>query len=264
MALAALTLYFAVASGQFTVTGRDPIRPKYAVAFETRDQRDARKRVIEVVLSEEPVDVKAALMEIDPHTQVINQPAMIDHNYIILWVRPDNDVSMNASYGVTQYVDMTPGSLEANISVYTPDHVTGRLHTTRDVKTMGDEKYSIDVKFDTDVTRLPPGTKLAAGGGDAGKALTALFAAVSKKNYDGIKSHVTPRVADMFTDRDDAIQTLGIWLPKKAGKITGGELRGDTAVLEMEADYLYLVQMVKSGDKWVYDRSTRAGFIDSK
>jgi hypothetical protein len=264
MALAALTLFLATASGQFTASRHDPIRPKYAAAFETRDQRDARQRVIEVVLSEEPVDVKTAVRDLDPHMNVINQPALMDHNHVILWVRPRNDVSMNAAYGALQFVDMTPGSLEADISVYTPDRVAGRLHTTRDVKTMDGETYAIDVKFDTEVTRLPAGTKLAAGGGDPGKALTALFAAASKKNYDSIKSHVTPRVADMFTDRDDAIQTLGIWLPKKIGKITGGELRGDTAIVEMEADYLYLVQMVKSGDKWLYDRSTRAGFIDSK
>jgi hypothetical protein len=264
MALAALTLFLATASGQFTTTGRDPILPKYAAAFETRDQRDARKRVIEVVLSEEPVDVKAAIEDLDPHTQIINQRALMDHNYVLLWVRPDNDVSMNASYGVTQFVDMTPGRLQAEISVYTPDHVTGRLHTTEPVPTMGGGSYSIDVKFDTDVTRLPAGQKLGAGGGEPGKALTALFAAVSKKSYDGIKSHVTPRVAGMFSDRDDAIQTLGIWLPKKGGKITGGELRGDKAVLDLESDFLYLVQMVKDGDRWVFDRATRAGFIDSK
>lgn len=264
MALAALTLFLATASGQFTTTNRDPIVPKYAAAFETRDQRDARKRVIEVVLSEEPVDVKAAVEQLDPHTHLINQPALSDHNYVLLWVRPGNDVSMNASYGVTQFVDMTPGRLQADISVLTPDHVAGRLHTTEPVPTMGGGNYAIDVKFDTDITRLPPATKLGAGGGEPGKALTALFAAINKKNYDAIKSHVTPRVAQLFTDRDDAIQSLGMWLPKKSGKVTSGELRGDKAVLDLEAGMLYLVQMVKIGGQWLFDRATPAGFIDSK
>src|ERR1051326_6959875 len=79
MALAALTLFLATASGQFTASRHDPIRPKYAAAFETRDQRDARQRVIEVVLSEEPVDVKTAVRDLDPHMNVINQPALMDH-----------------------------------------------------------------------------------------------------------------------------------------------------------------------------------------
>src|SRR5260221_8023070 len=79
--------------GEFTAGKRPPIRPKYAAAFETRDQRDARKRAIEVVLSEAPIDVKAAVAELDPHSNVINQPAVFGHNYVLLWVRPGNDVS---------------------------------------------------------------------------------------------------------------------------------------------------------------------------
>jgi len=64
---------------------------------------------------------------------------------------------------------------------------------------------------------------------------------------------------------DDAIQTLGFWLPKKAGTITGGELRGDSAVLNVEAKLfegqyaLFLVRMVKAGPQWVFDRATKAG-----
>src|SRR5438105_8469519 len=66
------------ASGQFTAGKRPPIRPKYAAAYETRDQRDARKTAIEVVLSEEPIDVAAAAAELDPHSNVINQKALRD------------------------------------------------------------------------------------------------------------------------------------------------------------------------------------------
>ena len=97
------------ASGEFTAGTRAPIRPKYAAAFETPDQRDARKMAVEVVLSEAPIDVAAAAAELDPHTNVINQSALRDHNYVLLWVRPDNDVSMNATYSdtMTQFIEMT-------------------------------------------------------------------------------------------------------------------------------------------------------------
>jgi len=89
------------ASGQFTAGKRPPIKPKYAAAYATHDQRDARKFAIEVVLSEEPIDVVEAAAELDPHSNVINQKALRDHNYVLLWVRPDNDVSMNATYSET-------------------------------------------------------------------------------------------------------------------------------------------------------------------
>ena len=272
VAVIALPLIADDASGQFTASKHSPITPKYAAAFETRDQRDARKRVVEVVLSEAPIDANAAIAEIDPHSNVINQPALNGHNYILLWVRPNNDVSMNATYSenMTQFVDMTPGSLQAQISELTPDRVAGRLFTTKSIKTMDGETYSLDVKFATPIARSSGATKLPAGGGEPGKALTSLFSAISKKNWAAIKSNVTAKNVESFDDLNDALQSFNMFLPKKAGKITGGELRGDSAILEMEADYfegqpgLFLVKMLKSGDRWQFDRATRAGLIDSK
>jgi hypothetical protein len=270
--LVALPALAGEASGQFKTSKRVPIRPKYAAAYESRDQRDARKRVIEVVLSEEPVNAAAAVLELDPHTSVINQSALMNHNYVLLWVRPGNDVSMNATYteNMTQFADMTPGRLQAKIDVLTADHVSGRLFTTEPVKTMDGETYSLDLKFSTDITRAPAGTKLPAGGGEAGKALATLRRAIAKKDWNAIRNGVTPQRAESFSDVDDAIQTFAIWLPKKPGKITGGEIRGDSAILDLEGEIfegqpgLFLVRMVRSGDKWLFDRATRAGFIDSK
>lgn len=226
------------ASGQFKVTGRDPIRPKYAAAYETRDQRDPHKRVIEVVLSDAPVDAAAAAADLDPHTNAINQPALMDHDYILLWVRPGNDVSMNATYGarMVQFVDMTPDALHAEITAYTPGRVAGRVWSPQPVKTQ-DEEWTVDVQFAADVAPTPAGTKLPAGGGDAGKALRAM-------------------------------KERPITLPKGTMKVVGGELRGDVAILEVEGKMfpkqkaLYLVRMTKSGGKWVFDRATTAGFID--
>lgn len=235
------------ASGEFKCPPRTPIRPKYAAAYETRDQRDARKRTIEVILSSEPVDVAAAVAQLDPHANVINQPALMDHDYIILWVRPGNDVSMNATYGarMVQFVDMTGsgGSLQAETRANTADRVAGRVWSPKPVKTMDDDTWTVDVRFAADVTRAPAGTPLPAGGGDPGKAFKALLA---KKKAEEIS----------------------LLLPKKGLKVTGGELRGDSAVLEVEGEMfpkqkaLYLVRMTKSGATWTFDRATVAGFID--
>jgi hypothetical protein len=266
------------ASGEFVAGKRAPIKPKFAAAFETRDQRDARKIAIEVVLSDAPIDVVAAAAELDPHTNVINQSALADHNYVLLWVRPDNDVSMNATYSatMTQFVEMTSSGMKAEMTANTPDRVAGRIFSPKSLKTMDGEPYSINLTFSTTVTHPPAGTKLPADGGEPGKAFKALQTAIAKKSWEGISANVTPKNLQSFNDSsrtakenlDGALQRLGFWLPKKGGRVTGGELRGDSAVLELEAELyegqngLFLVRMVKTGPRWLFDRATRAGTID--
>jgi hypothetical protein len=273
-----LSAFAGEASGEFTAGKRPPIKPLYAAAFETRDQRDARKRVVEVVLSEEPVDLTEAVGELDPHTSVINQKALMDHNYVLLWVRPGNDVSMNATYSatMTQFVEMTPERMKAELTLNTPDRVAGRIFSTKPLKTMDGETYSINLTFSTAVTHPPEGTKLPAGGGAPGKTFDALQAAMAKKDWEGIKSNVTGKRLESFNDADrsakenldDALQTLGMFLPKKPGKITGGDLRGDVAILDLEGELfegqlgLFQIKMVKSGNRWLFDRATRVGSIE--
>jgi hypothetical protein len=266
------------ASGQFTAGKRPPIKPKYAAAYETRDQRDARKIAIEVVLSEEPIDVVEAAAELDPHSNVINQKALRDHNYVLLWVRPDNDVSMNATYSdtMTQYVEMTGSRMTADLTANTREKVAGRIFSPKPLKTMNGDEYTIDLKFSTEVTRPPAGTKLPADGGEPGKAFNALQSAIAKKSWTGIKGNVTAKTLESFYESDrtekenlaDAIQTLGFWLPKKGGTIKGGELHGESAILNLEGELfqgqyaLFLVRMVKDGSRWVFDRAINAGLIE--
>src|SRR4051794_12692070 len=230
--------------GEITLSKRGPNKPQYAPADPTHQQRDARKSAIEVVLSEEPIDVKEAAAELDPHTNVINQKALRDHNYVLLWVRPDNDVSMNATYSdtMTQYMEMTGSRMTADLTANTRDKIAGRIFSPKPLKTMDGDEYTIDLKFSTEVTRPPAGTKLPADGGEPGKALKALQTAIAKKSWDGIKSNLSAKNVESFDESyrtpkenlDNAIETLGFWLPKKAGKITGGDLRGDSAILNLE------------------------------
>lgn len=268
LAAAAVPAIGGEASGEFKTSkaNRKPIRPKYAAAYETRDPRHPREHIVEVVLSSAPIDAAAAVADLDPHMNVINQRALMDNDYILLWVRPGNDVSMNATYiaGMLQFVDMTGsmGSLKAEIKS-TADRVEGRVWTPSAVKT-SDETWTVDVHFDTNVTHLPPSTRLSADGGEPGRAFKALLAARKAKKLDAIQKNVVKP----FDDLDDALSTLDIWLPKKGIKITGGELRADSAILEVEGEMfpgmkgLFLVGMKKSGAKWLFDRAVRAGLID--
>lgn len=266
------------ASGEFVAGKRQPIKPRYAAAFETRDQRDARKRIVEVVLSEEPVDVSAAMADLDPHANVINQKALSEHNYVLLWVRPGNSISMNATYAstMTQFVEMTSDRMKAKMSANTMDRVAGRIYSPKALKTMDGEAYSVDLTFSTVVTHAPAGVKLPAGGGEPAKSFRALQAAITSRDWDGIKRNVTPKNLQSVNDSDrtesenldDAIQSFGLWLPKKPGKVIGGVLRGDIAVLELRSelfegqDGLFLIRMVKNGPIWQFDRARRAGSID--
>src|SRR4051794_25637723 len=264
--------------GEITLSKRGPNKPQYAPADPTHQQRDARKSAIEVVLSEEPIDVAEAVAELDPHTNVINQKALRDHNYVLLWVRPDNDVSMNATYSdsMTQYMEMSGSRMTADMTTNTRDKIAGRIFSPKPLKTMDGDEYTIDLKFSAEVTHPPAGTKLAADGGEPGKAFNALQTAIAKKSWTGIKANVTAKTLESFYESDrtekenlaDAIQTLGFHLPKKPGKITGGELRGDSAILNVEGELfenqnaLFLVRMVKDGSKWAFDRAVNAGLID--
>ena len=265
-------------SGQFTAGKRKPIRPKFAVAYDDRDQRNAREHVVAVVLSEAAADIAAAVADIDPHAHLINQPGLQGRNYVLLWVKADGSVGMNATYspGMNQFLDSTTESLRADLTANTRDKVAGRVYTPKPVKTTDGESYSVDLTFSVTVTRLPPGTKLPAGGGEPGKAFSALMAAVARKNWDGIIRNVSEHHVRDFSDPDEtaqerldgAVQSLGLWLPRRAAVVTGGEVRGDSAVLDVEGEIsadtrlLFLVRMVKSGTRWVFDRAAKAGFVD--
>lgn len=265
------------ASGEFKVEGRRPITPKHAAAYETRDQRDARKRLIEIALTSAPIDIKDVATALDPHAAAINDNALRDDHYVLLWVRHDGSVTMNATYSdsMSQYIDMTSESLRAELTTNTAEKIEGRIYTPNPVKTMGGESYAVDLKFSTTVSRMPAGTKLGAGGAEVGAGFKNLTAAVAKKNWDAIKAALTPEQVASFDEDyrtpeenlDYALDILNAWLPKKSMKIVGGELHGDTAVLEVEGELyegqkaLYLVEMKKNGAKWLFARAVTAGLL---
>lgn len=268
------------AKGSFTVKGgktAGTIAPTHAAAYVTRDPRDPRTRVAEVILSDAAIDVEAAMATMDPHTHVINQDALDDRNYVLLWVAPDGNVSMNATFSatMTQFVDKVGDSLKATLTVNTPERVAGRVFTTTPVKTMGGESYTVDLTFDTAVARRPAGTPIAAGGGAPGKALTAFLAAVKAQQWPAIKAGLAPSAVPMFDksynspeeNASSAADLLGAWLPKSGLTITGGEMRGDVADLEIEGEMfpgtraLYLARLQQVDGMWLFDRAGILGML---
>jgi hypothetical protein len=267
------------ASGTFEAQPEGRITPKVAAAYVVRDQFNPRQAEIEVILSTVTVDVAKAAADLSPHMVVINDPALKDTNYVLLWITGDGRVSMNATFSktMTQFVDRASaeGSLRAELTTNTQDKVGGRIFTPAPVKTLSGSTYSVDLTFSAAVARPPAGTSLPPGGGDPGKALTDFFAARQKRDWPSLKSALSPAMTEMFVksyndDKEnltDMLDTLNFWLPAKDVKITGGKLSGDTAILDVEGvltsgvKALTLVRLIKGPARWLFDRATMAGML---
>ena len=266
--------------GSFLVKGgksAGTIAPKAAAAFAVRDRRDMRTPVAEVVLSEQAVDASAAIESLQPHTHAINQDVLKDRDYILLWVAPDGHVSMNATFGktMTQFLDAVGDSLQATLSVNTPERVAGRVFTTKPVQTMSGDIYTVDLTFDTAVKRLPAGTSLGPGGGAPGKALDAFLASVKKGQWPGIKAALSPSAVEMFDksynspeeNASSLADILQAWLPKSGLKIAGGTQRGEVADLEIEGEMfpgtpaLYLARMRQAAGQWQFESAAMVGML---
>ena len=267
------------ASGTFKADKTGTISPKYATAYVVRDSRNAHDSRVELLLTDAPVDASGIQDALDPHMIAINLDAIKDRNYVLLWVTKDGAVTMNATFSktMTQYLDDTTGGLKATLTANTPTHVEGRLFSPSPLKTMDGTAYSVDLKFAADVPAVALGTPLPAGGGEPGKALSALLLAATNKNWPAIKAASGPSALKMFdnsydTPAEKAKSTqdlLNAWLPRKKMKIDGGQLRADTAILEVEGEIfegqrsLSLVKMVKSGAVWQFEQAARVGMLPS-
>src|SRR5437868_11170210 len=271
------TLAADVASGSVRVQTYGAIAPKFSVGFVQRDQRNARTMLAEILLSEVPVNAAEIQTAFDPHMAAINLDALRDRNYILLFVRTDGSVSMNATFSktMTQFLNDTNGGLKAEFTTRTPTRIDGHLFSPSPLKAMDGTSYNVDVTFGVDLPLPAIGTPLPAGGGDPGKALTTFLAAANKKDWSVIKAGLSPDALKTF-DRDfntpaenaaTAADLLTAWIPTQKMKVTGGQLRGAIAILDVEGELfpgqlgLSIVQMVQSGGGWQFDRAARAGMV---
>lgn len=258
-------------------TSTGTITVKQAVAYTVRDARNARSRQVEVLLTDVPVDAVSLGGALDPHARAINLEALKDRNYLLLWINVDGAVTMNATYArtMTQYINDGEGGLKGELTTNTAAKVEGRVYSPSPLQAMGKEPYTIDVKFSADVIPAPTGPPLPAGGGEPGKAFTALMSAIAKKNWAGIKAGLSPATLPMFEkdyntpaeNLSSAIDILKAWLPLDKAKLVGGVLVSDTdAVLELEGQtygvrMLTLVRMAKTGAVWQFRESVTAGML---
>jgi hypothetical protein len=265
------------ASGTVNVQKTGAISPRFAAGYVVRDQRNARTTQTEILLAEVAVDPGEMQAAFDPHMIAINLDALRDRNYVLLTVRGDGHVGMNATFSktMTQFLNDTDGDLKAEFTARTATRIEGHLFSSAPLKTLDGTIYTVDLKFAVDVPAPPSGTALPAGGGDPGKALTAFVAASQKKSWPAVKAGASPNALQMFDhsynspaeNADSTADLLKAWIPLQKMNITGGQLRGNVAILDVEGELfpgqmgLSLVQMVKTGAVWQFDRAARAGMV---
>jgi hypothetical protein len=265
------------ASGTVVVQKEGTIAPKFAAGYIVRDERNARTTQTEVLLADaavDPADLQGAL---DPHTVAINLDALKSRNYVLLFVRSDGRVAMNATFSktMTQFLNDTDGGLKVDFTTRTPARIEGHVFSPEPLRTIDGTTYTVDLTFGVDVSAPPVGTPLPRGGGDPGKALTAFLAVAGKKNWAGLKAGASPAALKMFDksyntseeNAADAADMLQAWIPLRKMTITGGQRRDNVAVLDVEGELfpgqigLSVVQMVKAASGWQFDRAARAGLV---
>jgi len=200
-----------------------------------------------------------------------------DGNYVLLWIAADGSVRINATYSktMTQYLNDTAGGLKAELKTNSASKIEGRVYSPAPLKTMGGATYTVDVTFSADVIPAQTGTALPAGGGDPGKALLTFLAAITKKDWTGIKAGLSPKTLPRYDHSYDtpaenlasAVDILSARLTVAKAKVTGGLLVSPAvAVIEMEGErfgttWLSLVRMVKTGTVWQFEDSAPVGMI---
>jgi hypothetical protein len=176
---------------------------------------------------------------------------------------------------MTQFLNDTTGGLKAEFTARTATRIDGHVFSPAPLKSMDGTTYTVDLRFGVDVAAPPSGTTLPSGGGDPGKALTTFLAVSQKKDWAAIKAGSSADALKTFDksynsaaeNAESAADLLKAWIPLAKMNITGGQLRGNVAILDIEGELfpgqlgLSLVQMVKTGAVWRFDRAARAGMV---
>jgi len=253
------------------------IAPTFATAYVVRDSQHPRQKLVELLLTETAVNPAPLRDALDPNVVAINLPELRDRNYVLLWVAADGSVRMNATYSktMTQYVNDSSGGLKGEFTTNTPTKVEGRIYSPAPLKTVDGPTYTIDVKFSADVIPALTGTPLPAGGGDPGQAFLALTDAVAKKNWNGIKAGLSPKILPSYDQSYNtpaenlasAVDILSARIPIAKAKVTGGFLVSPTvAVIEFEGErfgttWVEVARMEKTGAAWQFVDSAPVGMI---
>ncbi len=265
-------------SGTFTAQKMGTITVAHGIAYVVRDQRDARRTQVEILLTDVDIDAAAVQTAFDPHMTAINMDQLSDRNYVLLWVTADGTVGMNATYSKTmsQFVDDSRGGLTVTWTTRSASRLAGRLVSKGAVKAMDGATYTADLTFEVDVPalRLERPSRQAAAIQDRGCA--RCWRRQRRKTGTGFGPASSPEALKTFDrsyntpaeNAESAAELLKAWMSTEKLDITGGILESESvAVLDVEGELfpgqraLTRVRMVKAGGRWQFDRAARAGML---
>jgi hypothetical protein len=191
------------------------------------------KRV--VVLASKAMDCAAADTGFDP-VQAIEQTLRDQKaDYVVLTVAPEGRVDGNWTSADPSDGFSFGGQGTPELKQNTDQHVTGRTRTDKP-ESFFDKTFEFDLRFDVALSSGSlDGTKIPAGGGDAGKVVAAYVKAMQKPDVAALqKLVVTDQQGsfDMWSDKDFVKIVRSMEL--KEAKVTGGLQKGARVALDVD------------------------------
>jgi len=148
LAACAITANAGEARGTLTLAG-STVELNSAVAFRINGSDEPTTLVL---LSEKPIDVKAALATTDPYVALLNDAALDRVTHAKVFVSSKRtSISAHKAGDSTQYLASRKFGLEATVSGGEGAPLKGRLHSTDAAMSV-----QIDAEFTTDIAK--PGT----------------------------------------------------------------------------------------------------------
>jgi len=224
-------------SGHFR-KGEVRVEAKHVIAVTVDEEGDAASARTFVYLSSVPMDAGKIAAAFQPSSVAEGQLGDASAGYVRICINPDGDEcglyfshnNPNASFNTSGYGTFKLASAPAG-------RIAGRWVLAEPGDFFG-ETYDFDLVFDVAVTP-PPGTPLAADGGEPGKAYRAWTAAVAKGDLPVLRALVGGDYNGWRLNSEDqgnvkeALKDLRDGTPLQA-RILRGRIDGDSAVLWVE------------------------------
>ena len=262
------------------------VEPRFAIAYRSRDPRNPRETVVEILLTDVELETASMVGALSPRRAALAAEQLRHRRVISLWVRPDGTASM-AVTGFSSSIQPAPTqwptvstipslkiiTVHAEWAVKTASRVEGHVFSGGTIRMGSGAAYAFDLRFAVDVTPGPPADQLPLGGGDAGKALMALLAAVNRSDWDTVKTALSTDVLQTFAPDTMPIEKifrtrdlLSPLMPITQTVVTNGQVIGDRAILDVETvlpgtTSVSLVRMVRSDGVWRFDEAAYIGQV---
>ena len=239
LGLAANTsLLFAADEGKGTFQfGKATFRISNAMAYQ-REGKDPKKPVTVVVLADFKIDQAAAMDAIDPANALMTQVAKNQAgNFVMVTLASPDRCGVWAFLDTGKQIDLGGDSFPAKTTTASPARIAGECFTSKPGKTLFDDVYDFHLMYDLPITAFPKASAVPAGGGEPGRVLVALIKAIGASDWDAARPHLrqeeVPAAAPKSGEMKRFFEVLALNYPKSA-VVTGGLMKGDNAVLEIE------------------------------